>query len=373
MFSDADRGWMERALELARRGEGSVEPNPMVGCVIVQDERLVAEGWHARYGGPHAEVAALSVLRDQPSAARGATLFVTLEPCCHFGKTPPCTRAVIQAGISRVVVAQTDPFPAVAGHGIAELLAAGLRVDVGLMEAEARQLNAPYRMLLEHRRPWVIGKWAMTLDGKIATRSGDSRWISNEQSRAEVHRLRGRVDAILVGRGTLERDDPLLTARPAGPRVATRIVVDRHARSPVDRQLFRTPAAAPTVVAVGPTAPAQRVAALADAGCQIWRLTAGDDHPGQQVGELLAECGRQRWTNLLVEGGGQILGAFHDAELLDEVHAYIAPKLIGGAGAPQPLGGIGLERLADMSAITETRIDRFGDDLRVVARFARSR
>jgi diaminohydroxyphosphoribosylaminopyrimidine deaminase/5-amino-6-(5-phosphoribosylamino)uracil reductase len=226
-------------------------------------------------------------------------------------------------------------------------------------------------MLLAQGRPWVIGKWAMTLDGKIATRSGDSRWISNEQSRAEVHGLRGRVDAILVGRGTVERDDPLLTARPAGPRVATRVVLDRRATAPIDRQLFHTPQLAPTVLAVGPAASPDRIAAFATAGCQVWRLAAHDDQPADQLRELLAECGRRRWTNLLVEGGGQILGAFHDAGLLDEVHAYIAPRLIGGNAAPTPLGGLGLDRLAEAASVTETRIDRLGDDTRIVVRFAR--
>ncbi len=364
---------MGRALELARRGEGAVEPNPLVGCVIVRDDAVVGEGWHARFGGPHAEVVALeaAALAGAAERARGATLYVTLEPCCHFGKTPPCTRAVMAAGIARVVVAQTDPFPAVSGHGINELRAAGLRVDVGLLEAEARQLNAPYRMLLAQHRPWVIGKWAMTLDGKIAAYTGDSRWISNEQSRAAVHALRGRVDAILVGRGTVERDDPLLTARPAGPRIATRIVLDRHANSPIDRQLFRTAPLAPTVLAVGPAAPADRVARFQEAGCEIWRLSELDAHPGHQLRELLAECGRRRWTNLLVEGGGQVLGAFHDSGLLDEVHAYVAPKLLGGSAAPTPLGGVGLARVADAVVATETRVERFGDDTRIVVRFSR--
>lgn len=358
---------MGRAIELARRGVGAVEPNPLVGCVIVRDGAVIGEGWHARYGGPHAEVAALSAC---VAGASGATLYVTLEPCCHFGKTPPCTRAVIAAGVSRVVVAQGDPFPAVAGQGVEELRAAGLRVDIGLLEVEAKSLNAPYRMLVEHGRPWVIGKWAMTLDGKIATHSGDSRWISNELSRAEVHALRGRVDAIVVGRGTVERDDPLLTARPAGPRIATRVVLDRRASSPLDRQLFQTRTLAPTVLVVGHEAPTDRLRRFEEAGCDIWRLTERDEASANQIRELLLECGRRRWTNLLVEGGGQILGAFHDAGLLDETHVYIAPKLIGGGGAPSPLGGVGISRVADAATVTETRIDRFGDDTRIAVRFS---
>ena len=188
-----------------------MEPNPLVGCVIAHGARVLGEGWHERFGGPHAEVAALAAAGP---AARGATAYVTLEPCCHYGKTPPCSEALVAAGLARVVVAQADPFPQVAGGGLAQLRAAGIAVEVGLLEAAARQLNAPYLKLVTQGRPWVIAKWAMTLDGRIATQTGSSQWISNAASRAMVHRLRGRVDAILVGRGTAAADDPLLTARP---------------------------------------------------------------------------------------------------------------------------------------------------------------
>ena len=223
---DIDLWHMRRALELAARGEGFVEPNPMVGCVIAQGAEIIGEGWHRRFGQPHAEVEALRMAGDR---AAGATLYVTLEPCCHFGKTPPCTRAVLASGVRRVVAAQTDPFPQVRGLGIAELRAAGLSVEVGLLESDARRLIAPYLKLVQTGRPWIIAKWAMTLDGKIATRSGQSRWISGPPSRQLVHALRGRVDAIMVGRETADRDDPLLTARPAGPRTAI-ARRPRHAR-----------------------------------------------------------------------------------------------------------------------------------------------
>ena len=240
--SELDSWQMARALELAARGEGFVEPNPMVGCVIARGAEIIGEGWHRKFGGPHAEVEALHVAGTR---ARGATLYVTLEPCCHQGKTPPCTDAILASGLGRVVVAQRDPFPAVAGGGIERLRQAGLAVEVGLREAEARRLNAPYLKLTESGRPWVIAKWAMTLDGKLASRTGDSRWISNEASRAIVHQLRGRVDAIVVGRGTAGQDDPLLTARPAGPRVATRIVLDTRASLASDSQLVTTAGEAP--------------------------------------------------------------------------------------------------------------------------------
>jgi diaminohydroxyphosphoribosylaminopyrimidine deaminase / 5-amino-6-(5-phosphoribosylamino)uracil reductase len=209
-----DQQYMARALELAVLGQGHVEPNPMVGCVIVAGEQIVGEGWHRRYGGPHAEREALA---QAGAAAAGATMYVTLEPCCHHGKTPPCTDAILQAGIRRVVVAHRDPFPQVDGGGIGLLQAAGLDVEVGADGGESRWLNAPYLKLVSDGRPWVIAKWAMTLDGKLAARSGDSRWISGESSRRRVHQLRGRVDAIMVGAGTVRADDPSLTARPPAP------------------------------------------------------------------------------------------------------------------------------------------------------------
>src|SRR5262245_52454147 len=252
--------WMRRALELAERGRGAVEPNPLVGAVLVRDGALVGEGWHQRYGGPHAEVHALAAAGP---AARGATLHVTLEPCCHPGKTPPCTDAVLAAGVARVVAAMSDPFPRVAGGGLARLRAAGLEVEVGLCEAEACRLNAPYLKLLSRGRPWVHAKWAMTLDGKMATRTGDSKWIRGGGSRRLVHELRGRVDAVVVGLGTALADDPALTARPPGPRVATRVVLDGRGALPGDLQVVRTAPETPTLIATTERSPAAWRADLA--------------------------------------------------------------------------------------------------------------
>jgi diaminohydroxyphosphoribosylaminopyrimidine deaminase / 5-amino-6-(5-phosphoribosylamino)uracil reductase len=226
--------WMRLALDLAEKGRGWVEPNPLVGAVIVRDQQPVGQGWHRRYGEAHAEVNALA---EAGELARGATLYVTLEPCCHHGKTPPCTDAVLRAGIRRVVAAMPDPFPQVAGQGAARLQAAGVEVALGLCEAEARRLNAPYLKLLATGRPYVHAKWAMTLDGKIATRTGDSKWISNQASRQRVHALRGLMDAIIAGIGTVLADDPLLTARPPGPRTAVRVVLDSRGRLPATGQL----------------------------------------------------------------------------------------------------------------------------------------
>ena len=246
MASD-DVFWMRRALAEAERGRGGVEPNPLVGAVVVHEGRAVGVGHHARFGGPHAEVVALEAAGV---AARGATLYVTLEPCCHQGKTPPCTEAVLAAGIRRVVAAMTDPFPKVAGGGFARLEAAGLEVESGLLDTEARRLNAPYLKRLATGRPYVTAKWAMTLDGKTATASGDSRWISGPRSRMLVHELRGRMDAILVGIGTALADDPQLTARPPGPRRAARVVLDSAGTAPPDSRLARTAREIPVWVAV---------------------------------------------------------------------------------------------------------------------------
>ncbi|HUY33588.1 MAG TPA: bifunctional diaminohydroxyphosphoribosylaminopyrimidine deaminase/5-amino-6-(5-phosphoribosylamino)uracil reductase RibD [Pirellulales bacterium] len=338
--SQLDAWHMRRALELAALGRGGVEPNPLVGCVIAQGAEIIGEGWHRRFGGPHAEIEALAVAAGR---AAGSTLYVTLEPCCHQGKTPPCTKAVIAAGPRRVVVAQLDPFPAVAGRGLAELRAAGVQVEIGLLEAEARALNAPYLKLLAAGRPWVLAKWAMTLDGKLATRAGDSRWISGEASRRVVHELRGRVDAILVGRGTAQADDPLLTARPPGPRTATRIVLDTQATLASESQLVRTARDAPVLVAVGPRAPECDRARLEAAGCEVFVCRAGDSVA--RLAELLYELGRRRMTNVLVEGGAKLLGSFFDQRLIDEVHVFIAPLLVGGCEAPAPIAGTGVKRM----------------------------
>lgn len=350
---------MRRALELARRGEGLVEPNPMVGAVILAaDGSIVGEGWHARFGGPHAEVLALAAAGE---AARGGTLVVTLEPCCHHGKTPPCTEAVIAAGIERVVVGAGDPFPAVSGRGVARLRAAGLDVETGLLSAEAERLTAPFRRLVRDGRPWVIAKWAMSLDGRIATAGGDSRWISCEASRGVVHTLRSRMDAIMVGIGTALADDPLLTARPAGPRRALRVVVDSLARLPLTTRLVGSAREIPVLVAVGPEAPADRLAPLAAAGCEVWQGSDGD--PGTRLVALLRHLGDRRITNLLVEGGAGLLGGLFDSGSIDEAWAFVAPILVGGADAPAAIGGNGIGRIDRAPRLLVESVSRFGEDV----------
>lgn len=343
---------MRRALELAERGRGFVEPNPLVGAVVARDGHVVGEGWHERFGAAHAEVQALA---QAGAAARGAILYVTLEPCCHEGKTPPCTRAVVQAGISRVVAAMTDPFPAVAGQGTRELRDAGVSVDVGLGEWAARRLNAPYLKLLATSRPYVHAKWAMSLDGKICTRTGQSRWISNEAARQRVHDLRGRVDAIVTGIGSVLADDPLLTARPPGPRTASRIILDSQGRLPPSSQLARTAREVPTLVATARSLSETSAQALRDCGCQLLPLESHDGRPS--VTALLDELGRRRLTNLLVEGGAAVLGSFCDAREIDEVHVFVAPFLLGGEPARSPIGGVGVEHLADALQLTEWKVE----------------
>jgi diaminohydroxyphosphoribosylaminopyrimidine deaminase / 5-amino-6-(5-phosphoribosylamino)uracil reductase len=364
---ELDRWHMRRALELAARGQGRVEPNPLVGCVVARGAEIIAEGWHRQYGGPHAEIDALTMAAGR---AAGATVYVTLEPCCHVGKTPPCTAALIAAGVARVVAALQDPFPAVAGRGAAELAAAGIQVELGILEDDARRLNAPYLKLIGSHTPWVIAKWAMTLDGKIATRTGESRWISSEPSRQLVHELRGRVDAIVVGSATARRDDPLLTARPSGPRLAARVVVDSQLTLSPESQLARTAGQVPVIVAAAASAAVENRQRLEAAGCEVLSLS-GATHV-ERVGELLRELGRRRMTNVLVEGGGRLLGHLADLGRIDELHIFIAPRVVGGGDAPSPVGGRGVARLAEALSLDETEWRQSGDDLYFFGRVARA-
>jgi diaminohydroxyphosphoribosylaminopyrimidine deaminase/5-amino-6-(5-phosphoribosylamino)uracil reductase len=362
-----DERFMARALALASLGEGFVEPNPQVGCVIVRGGQVVGEGCHSRFGGPHAEVVALAQAGD---AARGATAYVSLEPCCHQGKTPPCTEALLAAGVARVVAAVEDPFERVCGRGIAALKSAGVACAVGLLATEANHLIAPYRKLIATGRPWVIAKWAMTLDGKIATASGDSKWISSEASRAIVHQLRGRVDAIAVGSNTARLDDPLLTARPVDladlKRTATRIVVDSRATLAPHGRLARTAQDVPVLVAAAGEAPGHAIRELEQLGVEVWR-GAGNDH-ATRLDELLKELGRRQMTNILVEGGGRLLGNLFDLGAIDEVHVFMAPKIAGGKAAAAPVAGGGVDRMTNALALKEITIEESAGDVYVHGR-----
>lgn len=363
---EADRPWMRRALAEAERGRGRVEPNPLVGAAVVRDGRLVAVGHHARFGGPHAEVVALEAAGD---ATRGATLYVTLEPCCHVGKTPPCTEAVIQAGVARVVAAMLDPFPKVAGGGFARLREAGVAVESGLEADAARRLNAPYLKRLATGLPYVTAKWAMTLDGKTAAATGDSRWISGVRSRALVHELRGRMDAIAVGIGTALADDPELTARPPGPRRAARLVLDGASRLPTDGKLARTARETPVWVAVTERAPAERCDALEALGCEVLHFPGPGPVP---ILLLLEELGRRGATNLLVEGGGRALGAFLDAGQVDAVDVFLAPLVEGGSHPFSPARGAGHATMAEAMRLDRHEVSLIDGDVRVRGTFDRS-
>ncbi|WP_246196621.1 bifunctional diaminohydroxyphosphoribosylaminopyrimidine deaminase/5-amino-6-(5-phosphoribosylamino)uracil reductase RibD [Aquisphaera giovannonii] len=356
----SDQTWMAIALDEAEKGRGLVEPNPVVGAVIVKDGREVGRGHHARFGGPHAEVAALAVAGQE---ARGATLFVTLEPCCHHGKTPPCTDAILEAGIAKVVVSARDPFPRVNGGGLDRLRAAGVTVELGLLGDRAARQNAPFFKRVYTGHPYVIAKWAMTLDGKVAAATGDSRWISGEASRAEVHRVRGRMDAILVGIGTALADDPQLTVRPPGPRTPLRVILDGEARIPVESRLVSTSRSVPVLVAVTGRAAADRCRALTDAGCEV--LSLPSESSRIPVVPLLSKLGERGMTNILVEGGGRILGAFLDAGQIDEVDAFLAPMLEGGDHASTAIRGRGVLRMPDSTRLEGVSYSQVGPDLRV--------
>jgi diaminohydroxyphosphoribosylaminopyrimidine deaminase / 5-amino-6-(5-phosphoribosylamino)uracil reductase len=356
-MNESDLQWMERALELAERGRGHVEPNPLVGAVVVREGKVVGEGWHEKYGQAHAEINALAAAGE---AARGATLYVSLEPCCHHGKTPPCTDAILRAGIGRVIVAMLDPYPAVSGRGAHLLRESGLRVEMGLCEEQARRLNAPYLKLVTSGRPYVHAKWAMTLDGKIATRTGDSKWISNDRSRQLVHSLRGRMDAIVTGIGSVLADDPLLTARPPGPRTATRIVLDSSLRLPANSRLATTARDAPVLIATAGDTSRDRASTLRQLGCELLPIDTASGKPS--VPALLTELGKRRCTNLLIEGGMQVMGSFLDAGAIDEVHVFIAPHLFGGSAAKTPIGGLGVDRLVNALTVTDWKMECIDDN-----------
>jgi len=354
--------FMRRALELAERGRGRVEPNPMVGAVAVRDGRIVGEGYHGGFGGPHAEPHAIAAAGE---ACKGATLYVTLEPCTHYGKTPPCVPAVIAAGFRRVVAAMIDPDPRTQGGGIVALRTAGLEAEVGLLEAEARRLNAPFVKLTLTGLPYLTAKWAMSLDGKTATRTGDSRWISCPESRERVHTVRGQVDAILVGIGTVLADDPLLTARPPGPRVAARVVADSAARLPLGSRLVQTAAEAPVIVAATALAPPERRAALEAAGVEVLVLPAEEGRVSLQA--LLEELGRRRMTNVLLEGGGELCAAALAGRLADKLMVFVAPTVIGGREAPTPAEGLGVANLANALHAKDWAMRRVGRDALIEA------
>ncbi len=369
--TEADQIYLARAIELAQRGTGAVKPNPVVGAVIARDGEVLGEGWHERYGAAHAEVNAIEAcgLAD----LSGATLYVSLEPCCHEGKTPPCTDAIVQAGIRRVLVGSDDPTEKAAGRGLGILRDEGIEVVMadGEMATRARLLNQAFRKHARVGRPWVLFKSAMTLDGKVATRAGDSKWISGEDSRELAHRWRSEVDAVIVGIGTALADDPQLTARPEGltaeaERQPRRVVFDSLARLPPTSQLVGAAARIPLTVVVSRAAARADTDALEAAGVEVLVAT-GENEPAR-VRSALDQLGAGGISAVLLEGGPHLAGAFLDAGEIDETRLFLAPLLLGGRTARDPLEGEGVESISEALRALTFDCERVGEDLLISAR-----
>jgi diaminohydroxyphosphoribosylaminopyrimidine deaminase/5-amino-6-(5-phosphoribosylamino)uracil reductase len=362
-----DQTHLARAIELAEGGRGRVSPNPMVGALVVKDGEVIGEGFHADYGGLHAEREALAACAGKDT--RGATMYVSLEPCCHTGQTPPCTDAILEAGIARVVVASDDPTEKASGRGLGILRDEGVEVTIaeGELAARARLLNQPFRKHARTGFPWVLFKSAMTLDGKVATRTGDSKWISGDDSRRLSHHWRAECDAVACGIGTALADDPQLTARLEHVhRQPRRIVFDSEARLPLDSALIRDSQTLPLTVVVSRAAPRLATDALEAAGAEIIVAT-GENEPAR-VRNALAQLGAAGITSILLEGGPHLAGAFLDAGLLDDLRLFIAPVVVGGSTARDPLEGAGVERIAEAARALTLDCERVADDVLIRAR-----
>lgn len=370
-FSAEDRQWMRRALALARRAYGQTSPNPMVGAVLVKNGQRIGEGYHHQAGQPHAEIEALRDAAGRGQSLRGATLYVTLEPCCTHGRTPPCTEAIAAAGIRRVVVAATDPNPAHAGRGFAWLASRGISVAPGLLAEAASELNEPFNHWIVHRTPWVTVKAAMTLDGKIATATGESKWITGAESRSHSMHLRQGSDAILVGVNTILADDPQLTCRDSAEgNTATghrlrRLVLDSRARTPLTARLVADDPLRLTTIVVTEDAPKKRVRALAE---KVHVLVAPANNHRVDLAWLLQKLGAESVTSLLVEGGGEVNAAFLMSGLAHRIAFFYAPKIIGGRTALRGVGGTGASSLQDMISLANPAWKKLGADLFLSAR-----
>lgn len=353
--------YMRRALELARQGSGYTNPNPMVGCVVVKDGRIISEGYHERYGEFHAERNALTRCTEDPA---GADLYVTLEPCCHYGKTPPCTEIIIEKKIARVFVGSMDSNPLVAGKGVGILQDAGIAVETGILEGECRKLNEVFYHYMETGLPFVVMKYAMSLDGKIACATGDSKWVTGETARNHVHQLRKQYMGIMVGIGTVLADDPMLNCRVAEGADPVRIVCDSHLRIPQECQLVRTAHEIPTIVACTENtfeSPGQqdRIRSLRDAGVQI--IPTSGAH-GVNLRALMKELGAKKIDSVLLEGGGTLNSSALSEGIVSKVCAYISGRLIGGMDAPTPVSGVGANRMSEAVHLKDMRIEYLGED-----------
>ena len=365
-MTDNELRYLQRAIELAERGRGHTRPNPLVGAVIARDDEVLGEGFHAAYGGDHAEVAAIAACAADPV---GATMYVTLEPCCHHGRTPPCTDAIMTAGIRRVVVASDDPTEKASGRGLGILRDEGIAVEMvdGEVSRAARLLNQPFRKHARTGRPHVTFKSAMTLDGKVATQTGDSKWISGEQSRELVHRWRAQADAICIGIGTALADDPLLTARTReATRQPARVVFDSEARLPADGQLARTAHDVRLILVTSRAADRSRVEALRAAGAEV--LVSAGGNEAERVSDALGKLGGLDLQSVLLEGGPRLAGAFLDAGEVDEMRIFIAPLALGGRGARVPLEGEGSDSIAEARHALSMDVREVGEDVLLSAR-----
>jgi diaminohydroxyphosphoribosylaminopyrimidine deaminase / 5-amino-6-(5-phosphoribosylamino)uracil reductase len=379
-----DKQFMQRALDLAASGLGRVEPNPMVGAVVVAGDQIVGEGFHARFGGPHAEVVALDAAGPR---AQGAELFVSLEPCCHHGKTPPCTDAILSAGVRRVVAAVEDPFPQVAGRGQEILRQAGVLTQVGLLEEQARRLNAAFFKRQKTGHPLVIAKWAMTLDGRLASASGNSRWISSEESRRRVHEVRRVVDAVLVGAGTVAADSPSLTVRLALPLPErgqpARVILDSRLATDPAREPARSAREVPVIIYTSEDAISDygdRASALREAGCEL--VTVAAPMAGAAAAQpeaaprracvaadaVIADLGARGMSRVLVEGGARIFGSFFAGGLVDRVMIFVSPRILGSVDALGPVAGPSGRPLADAFNLLDMSCEKIGPDLLIQGR-----
>ncbi len=350
-----DVAYMRQAVALARRGTGWTAPNPLVGAVVVKDGKVIGRGYHARCGGLHAERAALA---DCTASPRGATMYVTLEPCCHQGRQPPCTDAILAAGIARVVVGSDDPNPLVAGKGLEILRRGGVEVVSGVLREACDALNPVFFHFIRTKRPYVVMKYAMTMDGKIATRTGASRWITGEAARRRVHRDRHRYTAIMAGVGTVLADDPMLNCRIKGGKNPVRIICDTHLRTPLTSQIVRTAGEIPTILAT--CAEPSLYGPYLDAHCQVWTLPERDGHV--DLDALMDRLGSAGIDSVLLEGGGTLNWAALESGIVQRIQAYVAPKLFGG-DAKSPVEGQGVALPDQAVSLKNTRILRVGEDI----------
>jgi diaminohydroxyphosphoribosylaminopyrimidine deaminase/5-amino-6-(5-phosphoribosylamino)uracil reductase len=357
-----DFDYMRRAIELAERGRGYTSPNPLVGAVIVKDGRIIGEGYHEKYGELHAERNALASLTEP---AEGATIYVTLEPCCHYGKTPPCTEAIIEHGLSRVVIGSRDPNPKVSGKGAKQLREAGITVEEDFLREECDKLNPIFFHYITTGMPYVVMKYAMTLDGKIATKTGASKWITGEAARENVQHLRHRCRGIMVGIGTVLADDPMLNVRFPGGRSPVRIICDSSLRLPVDSAIARTAREYETIVACA-KAESEKQKALEELGIQV--LSVDDGNGRVDLRRLLQLLGERNIDSILLEGGGTLNDAMLRQELVQELQVFVAPKIFGGAGAKTPVEGIGVELPSEAAVLHMEQVTPIGEDLLIVYR-----